>query len=296
MSEEENKGAVPPKVKLKINKPGTVSSSEADNGPATIKIKPIKKTLPKKPLLKAEGGAEDKPKTQTIQLKEPVDTSSVKVELKPISKKSETSRIPLGAAVPKPLTLERRARKNETIELDPVIKASSEKSKTSRISLDAVLSGVDAEGEGEAPSPVVPKTSRPKTVKLKRPVATPKVTPAVEPSEEGISPTRKKTIKAKRPAVSPTPQVPVTPEAEAAPAESTGPKLRQNTAAPSVPYIADRFANIGAEEEKEDNPHWIFAAVGVLACIVMAVTIYSQVAQFPTSGLSWIGKVIVQGF
>jgi hypothetical protein len=286
MAAEENNGGVPPRVKLKINKPDTAidSADSADSGPATIKIKPIKKVAPKTPVVPVDESTIDKPKNKTIQLKESVDTSSVKVDLKPVVKKSETSRIPLDSAVPKPINIA-KSESADVVEkpkaISPESKDQSGKSQTSRITLDSIMTS----SEEEPVEQPVAQTSRPKTVKLKRPVITPKVTPSVEPSDEGITPTRKKTIKAKKPSA------PETPTVDSA-AESKGPKLQTNKAQLGGAYIADRFANTGYVAVAEDKPHWVFAVVGVLACVVMAVAIYVQVAQLPNSGLAWVGQIL----
>ena len=284
MADEENNGAVPPKVKLKINTPDTAADS-ADSSPATIKIKPIKKGAPKIPVVPADTSDVTPPKTQTIQLKEPVDTSSVKVDVKPVVKKSETSKISLDSAVPKPISIS----KKEPIVVTGEQKTQSEKSQTSRISLDSIMTSSEEGSVRESVEQPVAQTSRPKTVKLKRPVVTQKVTPSIDLSDGGVTPTRKKTIKTTRPAAPQTPTVDVA-------TESDGPKLQQNTAPTGGAYIADRFTNIGHVETTEDKPHWGFAVVGILACVVMAVAIYVQVAQLPNSGLSWVGQIFQNNF
>ena len=284
MADEENNGAVPPKVKLKINTPVADNNASTDSDPATIKIKPIKKVAPQTPVVPvAEKGA-SKPKTQTIQLKDPMDTSSVKVDLNPVTKKSETSKIPLDSAVPKPITIKKAPEvKEEAVVPPPPVQDA--KSKTSRISLDSVLSSVEEPEEQVAP------TSRPKTVKLKRPVIIPKVTTSVEPGEEGITPTRKKTIKTRRPVAS-TPTVDLTAEEGVV----AGPKLKTDMPQAGGAYIADRFANTGHVASASDKPHWMFAVVGILACVLLAVTIYVQVAQLPNSGLAWVGQIVQDQF
>ncbi len=293
MSDEENNGAVPPKVKLKINQPGEEDNkpgegnepASSDNGPATIKIKPIKKVTPPTAAVPDGEKSLSKPKTQTIQLQNPVDTSSVKVDLKPVTKKSETSKIPLDSAVAKPITIHKAPEvKEEKPDAPPP--AQDAKSKTSRISLDSVLSSVEESEEQVSP------TSRPKTVKLKRPVVTPKVTTSLESGEEGITPTRKKTIVTRRPAAAAKPTVDLTAEeGDAALSAPSGPKLKTGMPQAGGAYIADRFANVGHVASKADNPHWVFAVVGILACVLLAITIYVQVAQLPNSGLTWVGQI-----
>jgi hypothetical protein len=284
MADEEKNGAVPPKVKLKINTPGADNNASADSGPATIKIKPIKKVVPKTPVVAVAEDVDSKPKSPIIILKEPVDTPSVKVDLKPVNKKSETSKISLGSAVPKPITI---SKKTPVVKEDssPAVANQEAKSQTSRISLTQVLSSVDE----QSAQPVAP-TSRPKTVKLKRPVVAPKVTPSLEPMEEGITPTRKKTIRTRRPAAASTPTV------DLSAGEPSGPKLQTNVPQAGGAYIADRFSNLGPIEAAEDKPHWVFAVVGVLACVIMVVTIYVQVAQMPNSGLAWVGQILQDQF
>jgi len=299
MEDKENNDAVPPKVKLKINTPDADNeAASADNdtasadsglGPATIKIKPIKKVAPPTPVVPEAEETLSKPRAQTIQLKDPVDTSSVKVDLKPVTKKSETSKIPLDSAVPKPITIQKAPEVKEEVAVTPPPPVQDAKSKTSRISLDSVMSS------GEEPDEQVAPTSRPKTVKLKRPVIAPKVTPSVESSEEGVTPTRKKTIVTRRPSAPTTPTVDLTAEEDAAPGPS-GPKLKTGMPQAGGAYIADRFANTGHVAPKADNPNWIFAVVGILACILLAVTIYVQVAQLPNSGFAWVGQVLQDQF
>jgi len=287
MADEENNGAVPPKVKLKINKPDADNvTASADSGPATIKIKPIRKVAPQTPVVPMAEESIGKPKTQTIQLKDPVDTSAVKVDLKPVTKKSETSKIALDSAVPKPITIKKAPEVKQAVAITlPPPPVQDAKSKTSRISLDSVMSSVE-----ESEDPVAP-TSRPKTVKLKRPVVAPRVTSAVEPGEEGITPTRKKTIKTRRPVAS-TPTVDLTAE-EGGP---SGPKLKTDMPQAGGAYIADRFAHTGRVATKTDSPHWMFAVVGIIACVLLAVTIYVQVAQLPNSGLTWVGQILQDQF
>jgi len=286
MADEENNGAIPPKVKLKINTPDTDNdAAKADSGSATIKIKPIKKVAPQIPVVPMAEESLGKPKTQTIQLKDPVDTSSVKVDLKPVTKKSETSKIALDSAVPKPITIKKAPEVKQAAAVTPP-PVQDAKSKTSRISLDSVMSSVEELDEQVAP------TSRPKTVKLKRPVVALKVTPAVESSEDGITPTRKKTIKTRRPSAPATPTVDLTAEGGVV----AGPKLKSDMPKSGGAYIADRFANTGHVASASDKPHWMFAVVGILACVLLAVTIYVQVAQLPNSGLAWVGQILQDQF
>jgi hypothetical protein len=294
MADEKNNGAVPPKVKLQINKPDEDNNkSGKDNeavssysGPKTIKIKPIKKVAPPAAVVPEGEKSLSKPNTETIQLKSPVDTSSGKVDLKPLNKKTETSKIPLDAAVPKPITIH-KASETKDEKPDDTSSDQEKKSKTSRISLDSIMSSVEEPEEKVAP------TSRPKTVKLKKPVAAPKVTPSLDSddsSEESVTPTRKKTIVKRRPAAATTPTVDLTSEEGSAAARS-GPQLKTGMPQAGGAYIADRFADIGQVAPKADKPHWIFAVVGILACILLAVTIYVQAAQLPNSGLTWVGQI-----
>jgi hypothetical protein len=203
----------------------------------------------------------------TLKVKMPA--GAPQAEATPASKKRETSRIPLGAAVP-PGSEEK---KPATIRIRPAVES---KRKTSRISLEAALAVQDEPADA----------SKPKTIRLKRPdemptvkvktkpgLAKPEVTPpsASAPGdelsatreldvgeEEGSSPTRKKTIVVKRPQQRPSVR---------------GVTIKQGGAGQpeAVPGQVEAVAT--------DQAHWMFHTCGIAAILAMGVLIYVLCAQ-----------------
>jgi hypothetical protein len=215
-------------------------------------------------------------------------------------KKKETSRIPLEAAQPGAKTSDgAKPSVPRTIRLKPAgkpptigmptatagEKAATAKRETSRISLEAALSGQSSGEFGEKKVPKTIKLKRPSeapTVKAVKPAAaTPKPEPAQklsdtsrldveasdEASDEAIPPTRRKTIRVKRPTGGRTVPTPVVRRAG-------GPEAVSGEGGGGVDAEQAVISQGGPPE-----PHWFFAACAMASILVVIVTIYVFAAQ-----------------
>lgn len=266
------------------------------------------------------------------QAPSPSPTVSVKpIGIPPPTPKRETSRIPLELAKPsmgapgrppagpstirvKPVVIRQTVdlaqampdAAGSTAEIVPPVSSESGKRKTSRISLESVLSGQPSSASQTAEITPPEADDEPRTIRIKRsgdrPAATaaqpaapiapgqtarlelPPDTPAVAPGEAGTqTPTRKKTIKVRRPGMEG--------EEEGAPAAAAAPAVAR----------AERPA-----ETAEDVPHVTFGVFAVIAMLVAAVVIYLLMAQafgpnlsltqlsygWPECNLGWPGKIM----
>jgi hypothetical protein len=243
------------------------ASAPAGNVSPTIKFRPAqgaaasrtaaKKETSKIPLDAAKPtilteGAEDGQAPKTIRIKPTKAPSAIKpMAIKPMSVKPAAT----GVAVEKP---------------------SDEKSKTSRISLEAALSPEEDKTAGS-------DAAGPRTIRLKRPAeqATIRVAPApsssklpigkttqleaVPDEEEGITPTRRKTIKVKKPTA-------------AKGVKSGGVKVAKAAPAGAAAPVAFR--------PQVDKPNLFFHLWSIAAIIVLGVTIWMFLAQLYGRDLS----------
>lgn len=309
-------GAVKPVSTLKPIQPLRPASAAV----LTPKPAPASTTLAPKPVPASApvGGSpasEDDALSQTMRLvvsetgEKPADMSEAKTiiqkpavsAIKPISviaaqgakdPKRETSKIPLEAAKPSPLTA--AAAEPKTIRISPAkpmsaktapVDMEDDKRKTSRISLEAAL----------APSDDTATPGAPKTIKIKKPsdsstvkaVSGPSIKAAIDDlsktarlddastDEEGGPLTRKKTIKVKRPTQRPgvqrTVQAP-RPGTEASPAVG----VSQSTGASGV-VSAGPAPVLYSQSEEKMNP--FFPICGIIAALILLVAIYMFCAQ-----------------
>lgn len=194
-----------------------------------------------------------------------------------------------------------------TAEIIPPVSPESGKRKTSRISLESVLSGQPGSASQTAEITPPEADDEPRTIRIKRSVERPSTktanvsqvaapiapgqtarlelppdTPAVTPDGAGTqTPTRKKTIKVRRPGM----------EGE----EDAAPAAAATVARPERPT-----------HRTEDVPHATFGVFAVLAMLVAGVLIYVLMAQtfgpnislttlsygWPECDLGWPGKIL----
>ncbi|MCE9616650.1 MAG: hypothetical protein K8T26_20440 [Lentisphaerae bacterium] len=214
---------------------------------------------------------------------------------RPLSSKKDTSKIPLDAAKPRldkvspvatgeapagesPSTV-RMSRPGDTAQIggvpNPSDSSSAEKRKTSRISLDSVLSE-SAGGE----------SSGPKTIRLKRPGegpaarvggASPEAGDGDDRSEGGAAPTQRKTVVVKR-------------------TQESASARKLSVARPSGDEAAPAGDKLTAGPISPVNePSGVFGAVAIAASLVLCVVIYLFASQAigPNSSMlqysSWTG-------